>query len=54
MKKIVGIIILVLVFSLLIGASCTAYGVKTALITWALGFLFAIIIVVAIFLITEG
>lgn len=48
MKSIIGIIILVLVYALLIGASCVACGVKTALITWALGFLFAIIIVVAI------
>lgn len=54
MKKIIGIIILVLMFAILIGASCVAYGVKTALITWALGFLFAIIIIVAIFLIQEG
>lgn len=54
MKRIIGIIILVLVFALLIGASCVAYGVKTALITWALGFLFAIIIIVAIFLIQGG
>ena len=54
MRRIIGIIILVLVFALLIGVSCVAYGVKTALITWALGFLFAIIIIVAIFLIQEG
>ncbi len=46
MKRIIGIIILVLVFALLIRMSCVAYGV-----TWALGFLFAIIILVAIFLI---
>ena len=52
--KIIGIIILVLVYALLIGASCVAYGVKIALIIWALGFLFAIIIAVAICLITEG
>ncbi len=54
MKRIIGIIILILAYALLIGASCVAYGVKTALITWALGFLFAIIIAVAICLITEG
>lgn len=54
MKKIIGIIILVLIFALLIEVSCVAYGVKTALITWVLGFLFAIIIIVAIFFIQEG
>ena len=54
MKRIIGIILLALVFALLIGVSCVAYGVKTALITWALGFLFAIIIAVAICFITEG
>lgn len=54
MKRIIGIIILVLVFALLIGASCEAYGVKTALITWALSFLLALVILVAIFLIHEG
>ena len=54
MKRIIGIIILVLVFALLIGGSCVAYGVKTALITWALGLLISLVIVVAIFLIQEG
>ena len=54
MKRIIGIILLVLVFALLIGASCMAYGVKTALITWALSFLISLVIVVAIFLIQEG
>lgn len=54
MKRIIGIIILVLVFAILIGASCTVYGVKTALITWALGFLISLVVVVAIFLIQEG
>ena len=54
MKRIIGIIILVLVFALLIGASCVAYGLKEALITWAIGLLLAIIIVIAIFLIQEG
>ena len=54
MKRIIGIIILILVFALLIGASCTVYGVKTALTTWALSFLLALVIVVAIFLIKEG
>ena len=54
MKRIIGIIILVLVFALLIGGSCVTDGVKTALITWALGFLISFVIVVAIFLIQEG
>ena len=54
MKKIIRIIILVLVFALLIGASCVAYGVKTALITWTLSFLISLVIVVAIILIQEG
>ena len=49
MKRIIGIIILALVFAFLIGVSCVAYGVKTALITWALGFLISLVIVVAIF-----
>lgn len=53
MKKIIGIIMLVFAYVFLIGASCVAYGVKTALIIWALGFLFAIIIAVAILFITE-
>lgn len=51
MKKIIGIIILVLIFAFLIGVTCTVYGVKTALITWALSLFFAFIINVAIFLI---
>ena len=54
MKRIIGIIILALAFTLLIGASCVAYGVKTALIIWALGFLISLVIVVAIYLIQEG
>ena len=48
MKRIIGIIILALVFAL-IGMSCVAYG-----ITWALGLLIFLVIVVAIFLIQEG
>lgn len=54
MKRIVGIIILVFVFALLIGASCAVYGFKTALITWVLSVLLALVIIVAIFLIQEG
>ena len=54
MKRIIGIIILALVFAFLIGMSCVAYGVKTALITWALGSFISLVIVVAIFLIQEG
>lgn len=54
MKRIIGIIILVLVFALLIGVSCEVYGLKTALITWALSFLLALVVIVAIFLIQEG
>ena len=54
MKRIIGIIILVLVFALLIGVSCEVYGFKTALITWALSFLLALVVIVAIFLIQEG
>lgn len=54
MKRIIGIIILVLVFALLIGVSCAVYGFKTALITWAISLLLAVIILIAIFLIEEG
>lgn len=54
MKRIIGIIILVLVFAFLIGMSCVAYGVKTALIIWALGLFVSLVITVAIFLIQEG
>lgn len=54
MKRIIGIIILALVFAFLIGMSCVAYGVKTALIIWALGLFISLVIVVAIFLIQEG
>lgn len=54
MKRIIGIIILVLVFALLIGATCAVYGLKTALITWALSLLLALVVIVAIFLIQEG
>jgi len=54
MRRIIGAIILALVFSFLIGASCVAYGLKEALITWAISLLLAIIILIAIFLIEEG
>lgn len=54
MKRIIGIIILVLVFALLIGVSCAVYGFKTALITWAISLLLALVVIVAIFLIQEG
>ena len=53
MKRIIGIIILALVFTLMIGVSCMAYGVKTALMIWALGLFLSLAIVVAIFLIQE-
>lgn len=54
MKRIIGIIILVFVFALLIGVSCAVYGFKTALITWALSLLLALVVIVAIFLIQVG
>ena len=53
MKRIIGVIMLAIVFVLLIGATCEVYGVKEAIITWVISFLLAIVILIAIFLIKE-
>lgn len=54
MKKIIGGIILAMVFAFLIGTTCVAFGLKKGLIIWAIGFAVSLIIVFAVFLIVEG
>lgn len=53
MKKIIGGIILAMVFAFLIGATCVAFGWKMGLIAWAIALILTIIIVIAMYLITE-
>lgn len=53
MKRIIGCIILVMVFVLLIGMTCIVCGWKTGLAIWAIGFTLACVIVLAMALI-EG
>ena len=54
MKKIIGGIILTMVFAFFIVVTCVAYGWKVGLITWAIALILAIIIIIAIHLIMEG
>lgn len=54
MKKIIGCILLVSVFTFLIGTTCVVFGFKTGMGLWGIGFGIALIICLAIFLIEEG
>ena len=54
MKRIIGGIILAMVFALLIGTTCLAFGWKSGLIIWAIAFAVSLVIVFAMFLIEEG
>lgn len=54
MKRIIGGIILAMVFVFLIGTTCVVFGWKTGLITWAIAFAVSFVIVFAMFLIEEG
>ena len=54
MKRIIGFILLALIFVLLIGISCYVCGWKMGLIIWGIGFALALIIVTAMYLIDEG
>lgn len=53
MKKIIGIILLITIFVILIGATCIVCGWKYGLVAWAVGFVIALIICIAIFLIED-
>ena len=52
MKKIIGGIILAMVFAFFIIVTCVAYGWKEGLITWAIALILTIIILFAVYLIT--
>ena len=54
MRRIIGFILLALVFALLIGITCYIYGWKMGIIMWGIAFAFALIIVIAICLIEWG
>ena len=52
MKKAIGVILLLLVLACLIGVTCATYGLKAGLAAWATGFVIALIVVIAMALIT--
>ena len=53
MKKTIGIILLIAVYVALIGVTCAVYGWKCGLAIWATGFVIALIICIAMFLIED-
>ena len=53
MKKIIGGIILAMVFAFLVVITCVANGWKAGLIAWAIAIILSIIIIIAVHLITE-
>ena len=53
MKRTIGFILLALVLALLIGITCYICGWKMGMTIWGIGFIFALIIVIAICLIEE-
>lgn len=54
MKRIIGIILLVLIFALFIGITCYAFGWKRGMIMWGISFAVTLIIIIAVYLIVEG
>ena len=54
MKRIIGFILLALIFIFLIGITCYIYGWKTGLALWGIAFALALIIIIAMYLIEEG
>lgn len=53
MKKIIGGIILAMVFAFLVIVTCVAYGWKVGLITWTIALILTFIVLIAMYLITE-
>ena len=54
MKRMIDGIILAMVFALLVGTACVAFGWKIGFTVWATGFVLALIIVIVMYLIEEG
>ncbi len=54
MKRAIGFILLALNLVLLIGITCYVRGWKMGIIMWGIGFVFALIISIALCLIEEG
>jgi len=53
MKRIIGFILLALIFALLIGVTCYICGWKVGMTLWGISFALAVIIVIAMYLIDE-
>lgn len=54
MKRTIGFILLALIFAFLIGITCYVCGWKIGMTIWGIGFVLALIIVIAMYLIEEG
>ena len=54
MKRIIGFILLALIFALLIGVTCYICGWKIGMTIWGISCVLALIIVIAIYLIEDG
>ena len=54
MKRIIGFILLALIFALLIGITCYIWGWKMGMTIWGIAFVLTLIIAIAIYLIVEG
>lgn len=54
MKKIVGVVLLIVVFAVLIGVTCVVCSWKFGLAAWGTAFAIALILCIAVLLIEEG